>query len=327
MKSNAKKIWIAVGAVIVLLMMVSAIIPSLLRSRQAAETRATSLGPPTGDVAPMNQAVAPMLKDARAGMGVMGALVGGSDSPPSSYDASHKIIRTASLDLIVKDVPQAIDQIKRETADLGGYVEKATLSNSAGDSSSGTITVRVPQVRLDQAVAGFKQTAARVENENIESADVTKQFVDTESELRNYRAEEQQYLVIMRSAVKVQDTLDVAEKLSDVRGRIESLQGQLNFLSHQVEMSSVTMNVRPQITAVAAAFEWHPLVKARVAFREMLSGLADFVDFITLILINIPLILLWFALIGGAGFYGWKISRWGYVKLRSSDAPAETAGR
>lgn len=338
MKLPVKRNWI-IGAVILFVIIALSIVVSNMERRRAIETSKTpGLGAPTdydkhasdAPAAQIETYVTPA-KGAVVG-GIVGAamarpsaearLAAGAESKaptPSAYDANHKIIRTASLDLIVTDVRQAIDQIRRDTANLGGYVERANLTHT-GDNVSGTITVRVPQLRLDQALAGFKRGATRVENESVESSDVTKQFVDTESQLRNFRAEEQQYLVIMRTAKKVQDTLDVAEKLSDVRGRIEALQGELNYLSNEVDMSRVAMSVRPRVTAVATAFEWHPIANARAAYRDMLRGLADFGDFVIAALVYLPLVVIWTVFIGAVVFLSWRLGKWSYNKLRASPA-------
>ena len=45
---------------------------------------------------------------------------------------------------------------------------------------------------------------------------------------RNLKAEEQQYLLILKQAKTVKDKLDVSEKLSDVRGQTEQQQAEFN---------------------------------------------------------------------------------------------------
>ena len=237
-------------------------------------------------------------------------------------DPDHKIIHTVALELVVKDVQQSVVQIRRRTIDLGGFVERASIAHADNGADYATITLRVPQANLEQALNGFKQQAVKVANEMIESTDVTRQFSDSQAQLRNYKAEEEQYLTIMRRASTVKDTLDVAKELSDVRGRIEKLQGEFNHLSHQVAMSSVTVTVRPETSAIQAALEWHPLVSAKRAGRNMLAGLANFADFIVALIINIPLIALWVCLIGAAVVYGWKSLRWGYGKMRTNTVAA-----
>jgi TfoX/Sxy family transcriptional regulator of competence genes len=63
---------------------------------------------------------------------------------------------------------------------------------------------------------------------------VTKQYVDQEARLRNLRAQEQQYLGILRKAATVKDTLEVSDKLNEVRGAIEERQAEFEALTKQV---------------------------------------------------------------------------------------------
>lgn len=296
---------VTVAAAIVLTLIVAAIsIPNLMRSRARRELmtqKATGLGV-SGYLDTEGRVPKPMAMAARL---ATPAAAGDSD-----FAAKHKIIRTAELELVVKDVRASLERIRTATVELGGYVEKAVLGSEGGGSQSGQLVLRVPQNRLETALVGFKQDATRVDKETIESRDVTREFVDTEARLRNLHAEEVQYLTILKRASTVKDTLEVSEKLGEVRGEIESVQGQLNYLSHEVEMSSITVDLRPQVPITVAALEWHPLVKARLAWREMLAGLADYADTMIAVLVNLPLILAWMGTVLAGLFGAWRLFRW-----------------
>jgi Domain of unknown function (DUF4349) len=186
------------------------------------------------------------------------------------------VVRNAKLDLITRDVRTSVDQVRLATEHLGGFLEKADFADNGNGVISAEMIVRVPRKQLDAAVATFKAAAVRVENESLQAQDVTREWVDTEARMRNFRAEEEQYLLIMKRAAKVQDTLDVADKLSGVRGEIERLQADLNYLSHQVEMSAVTINVKQQSAVVVTGS--HPGENAREAWRTVVSGLTSFMD-------------------------------------------------
>jgi Domain of unknown function (DUF4349) len=225
------------------------------------------------------------------------------------YAAEQMVIRSAQMTLLTRDVRSSADQVRSSTAKLGGFIEKATFAASSGSEASAEITVRVPSDRLDDAISAFRTAAVRVENESIESRDVSREWVDTEARIRNYRAEEEQYLSILTRAAKVKDTLEVAEKLSEVRGEVERLQADLNYLSHQVQMSSITLSIRQQPAAIAG--RWRPGDNARAASHTLLSGLADFADFVVSLAIILPLVLLWAACLGGLVLAVWKLSlRW-----------------
>lgn len=213
--------------------------------------------------------------------------------PPDQSETSipRKLIRNASLELLVNDVGQSIAKIGAIVSGVGGYVEKSMQTNSGGHSAS--MTVRVPAGRLDQVIADIKQLATTVDRESVEVRDVTREYIDLDARLRNAQAEEAQYLQIMKRAATIKDTLDVTEKLSDVRGRIEQMQGEMKLLTSQIDLSSLEISLRAESDAAVAGIHWRPLRQAKIAVGEMVSGLADWADSVIAFLINLPLIGVW----------------------------------
>ena len=63
----------------------------------------------------------------------------------------------------------------------------------------------------------------------------------------------------MKQAHTVKDTLEVSEKLSDVRDRIERLQAQIQLMTHDIEMSVVTIALTQESEARAFGIRWRPL--------------------------------------------------------------------
>lgn len=142
-------------------------------------------------------------------------------------------------------------------------------------------------------MADVKRLATTVENESVEVRDVTREYIDVDAHLRNAKAEEAQYLQILKRATTIKDTLDVTEKLSDVRGRIEQLQGEMNYLSSQIAMSTLEISLHAEAEAEVSGIHWRPLRQAKIALGEMLSGLGDWADSVIAFVINLPLILVW----------------------------------
>lgn len=244
---------------------------------------------------------------------------------PSQAQAAfdRKIVRTGTMQLVVTDAPAAVQRLQSLAQSLGGYVESSNLTQ-VGETMNGSVKLRVPAARFDEARSGARAIGLRVQSESVEATDVTRQFVDLEASLRNFRAEEAQYLEIMKRAGKIEDVLQVAEHLSDVRGRIEQTQGELNLLSHQVDMSTLTITLIAQAEARVAGLEWRPLYNARRAFRDLLQGLADYADTMVGILIYLPLIFVWIATVLFFALVAWKVGRWVWKRFlkRTPAAPA-----
>jgi len=291
MNNRRKALW-AVAAAITLLVVAAISIPNLLRSRTAAKRDSFI----TGLAAEQQEAGGGGGKDKIA---LYAQLVA----------PDKKLIHNAELELVVGDVRDAAEQI-RKLVDLNhGEIDKLEIRDTTGGSVSATLAVRVPASGLENALAEFKKVGVRTEREQVSTRDVSREFYDNEAHMRNLHAEEQQYLVIMKQAHTVKDTLDVSEKLSDVRDRIERLQAQIQLMTHDIEMSVVTIALAQESEARAFGIRWRPLYNAKVAVRDLLEGLGDWFDSVVAILINLPLIALWTLTVGVILWVVWQIGR------------------
>jgi len=150
----------------------------------------------------------------------------------------------------------------------------------------------------------------RVESERVEAQDVTKQYVDQEAGLRNLRAEEKQYLVILSQARTVKDTLEVSEKLGEVRGQIDQQQGEFTALSKQIETVAISVTLRAEAEAQVFGLNWRPLYQMKLALREGLDGVASYVSSMTEFIFLLPSLLLWLATIIAGCALAWRFLRW-----------------
>jgi hypothetical protein len=242
--------------------------------------------------------------------GVIGGVIGGAagNAPPpalhnSTTDASSEIterqvIRTGSLDIIASDPSQVAEQLRNLAAHLSGFVVSSSVSGSDEGTRAALVSIRIPSEYFDEARAQVRKIAKTVEQDSIEARDVTRESVNQEAALRNARAEEEQYLAILKRAAAVKDVLEVSSKLAEVRGRIDELESDLRLLHHQAEMSLLTINIRGVAVAQAFGLHWRPLYEAKVSLRAALGGMADYADDMVALFLNLPLIAIWVFTIG-----------------------------
>jgi Domain of unknown function (DUF4349) len=226
----------------------------------------------------------------------------------TSGSSDRKMVRTDSLDLVVRHPAEAAEQIRRLASRLGGFLVTSEVSGDA-DAASASLTIRVPAARFEEARNEIRKLGLRVESERVEAQDVTRQYVDQESHLRNLRAEEQQYLAILKHAATVKDTLDVSERLGQVRGEIEQQQAEFEALSKQVETVAITVSLSPQADAQVFGLHWRPSYRLKMAAREGLDGLGDYLATMTSLVFYLPTVLLWLATILIGAALGWRILR------------------
>jgi hypothetical protein len=219
---------------------------------------------------------------------------------------ARKLVRTCTMYLIAKAPADAAANIRQMAERMGGYLENSQIDGS----TSATLTIRVPATQIEAARAEIRKLSVRVENDRLEAQDVTKDYVDRAARLRNLHAQEEQYLAVMKRTTTVKDTLEVSEQINNVRGQIEQQQAEFNGLSKQIETVSITVTLTAETEAQVFGFTWRPLFWLKMAARDGLNGLADYVAAMTSFAFYIPTVLLWLAtfLIGAA--IGWRVLRW-----------------
>jgi len=240
------------------------------------------------------------------------AMLSASEAPaaaPQDADSDRKMVRTSSIDLIVQKPAEAAEKIRKLAESVGGFLVSSQVSGGP-DATSASFTVRVPAARFEEARAEILKLGLRVENERLEAQDVTRQYVDQAASLRNLRAEEAQYLTILKQSRTVKDTLDVSEKLSTVRGEIEQQQAEFDALSKQIETVAINILLRAEAEARVFGLNWRPLYQMKLALRDGLDGLADYASTMTAIVFYLPTVALWLATIMVSAALGWRILRW-----------------
>ena len=220
----------------------------------------------------------------------------------------RQIVYTCSLELTVSSPSQTAEQVRLLAEKLEGYSENAESGGQR--STQASITIRIPAAQLESAKAEIRKLAVRIESEKTNALDVTKQYVDMQARLRNLRAAEAQYLQIMKSAIKVQDMLDVTAKLSEVGGQIEQQQAEFQALSKQVEMASISISLRVPTDTEVMGIHWRPLYQMKLALRDGLNALAEYATAMMAVIFILPAVLLWTATILLGVFLSWRIVRW-----------------
>jgi hypothetical protein len=123
----------------------------------------------------------------------------------------------------------------------GGFVESSeSYSDSEGNLTSGRITIRVPSKSFSPALNRIKEMGT-VKNISSFGQDVTQEYIDLESRLRNYEAQEKILLELMKQSKKVSDSIEVQRELSNVQGEIEVIKGRMRYLDDMVSFSTINV--------------------------------------------------------------------------------------
>ena len=233
----------------------------------------------------------------------------GMPATTTSAPDDRQIVRNGAMDLIVNNPRDSSEKIRQLAENLGGFLVTSE-SYGADAASRASLTVRIPAARFEQARGEIRKLGLRVEGEKLEAQDVTRQYVDQSARLRNLRAQETQYLGILKQAKTVNDTLEVSDKLNRVRGEIEQQQAEFDALSKQVETVGLTISLRAEADTQVFGLHWRPLYQLKVAARQGIESLADYASAMASFVFFLPSALLWLGTILVGAAAGWRILRW-----------------
>ena len=185
---------------------------------------------------------------------------------PGALPATEErmIVRTGDMSLVVENVVDTRDEIAQLAVRFDGYVVSSRISGEE-EELRGWISIRVPDEKFEQTLAELRDLAVRVTSESTSSQDVTLEYTDLESRLKNAEATESQYLALLEEAEDVEDILQIYEKLSWVRNEIEQIKGRMQYLERTSSMSLITVQLKPEATA-------GPLVRAGWSALEALKS-------------------------------------------------------
>lgn len=220
----------------------------------------------------------------------------------------RRIVRTASIEMVVQHPAKIAEKITELAENLGGYLVNA--DGGGQNATAGTLTIRVPVAQFEQARREIRTLGLRVESEKFEAKDVTQEYVDQDATIRNLRAEESQYLAMLQQAHTINDMFFVSEKLTDVRGRIEKQEAEFNAIEHQAETVIIAVSLRTEGEEQVFGVNWHPLYQLKQAAAGGLAEVVNYGMVMATILVNLPALLLWVGTLFFAGVFGWRAVQW-----------------
>jgi hypothetical protein len=187
-------------------------------------------------------------------VGAEGAMQEGFDEATSgagvqSSTLDRKIVQTASLELTVEEVGSSFEEVSRIATAAGGFVASSTFSR-ADDQQVASVTIRVPATQYQDVLRQLRGLALEVENESSQANDVTEEYTDLSSRLRNLEATEAQYLLLLGEAKDIGEILQVQDRLNSTRSEIEQVKGRLNLLDNLTDLATVTVHLRTDTAPV-----------------------------------------------------------------------------
>jgi hypothetical protein len=165
-------------------------------------------------------------------------LPGGQQTTNPDWD--KKIIKTASVNLEVKDYNSYYTSLREKVRAMGGYIaqEEQTQSDYKVENN---MTIKIPVDQFDNAVVQLSNNAQKINERKITSQDVTTEVVDTKSRIEAKKQVRLRYMELLGQAKNMQDILSVQSEINGIQEEIESAAGRVEYLSHSSVFSTINL--------------------------------------------------------------------------------------
>jgi Domain of unknown function (DUF4349) len=174
----------------------------------------------------------------------------GPSAPAVQEDWDKKIIKTAHLNLEVKELDNFTKQVKAMFKNYGAYVAAEQQVNGT-DRTANTLTVKVPVHLFDDAVSALCQLPVTIIDKQVTTQEVSAEMVDTKARIEAKKQLREKYLDFLKQSKNMTEALQVQEEINGLQELIEAAAGRVNYLGHAAAYSTITLSYYQLLQPVA----------------------------------------------------------------------------
>ena len=164
---------------------------------------------------------------------------------PAPDSGAARVVKSGELALVVDKgrVSPTLTAVQTAVEGLQGYVATSS-TQELGSTPTGSVSFRIPVAGFDRAVARVRTLGGvTVRSASTSGRDVTAQYADTAAQLRSLRLARERFLTILGRANTIGETLTVQQRVDDVTGQIDRLEGQRQLLASQSDLATLAVSV------------------------------------------------------------------------------------
>ena len=224
-----------------------------------------------------------------------------------------------------------IDFITDLARRYNGYVVESNLIRSqlrdGTPKAEGFIRIRVPADRLQVSIEAIEELDLKVIRKDVSGEDITAEYVDLKSRLRNLEDAAEQLKLIMENATDTEAVLEVYKELTQVNEEAEVIRGQILYYEEAAAMSSLLVDVRqiidlPTPTPTPTPEPWRISTTFEESGERVTRSFQYWLeDVVRFFIYGLPIFILragpWLV----AFFF---IGRWGYRKFLADKKPKDS---
>lgn len=213
------------------------------------------------------------------------------------------VIMNADLSIAVDDPSVSLVDIQKLAKEMGGFTVSSNLykSQTAGglEVPEATVTVRVPAEKLDEALAKIKALTGDAKkftlSENVSGQDVTQEYTDLKSRLRNLEEADAKLSELYAKAEKTEDALAIYSQKMQVTEQIEIIKGQMQYYEQSSSKSAITVRLQAKASMAPLSIAgWQPSGVAKKALQALIDfgkGLVDFLIWLGIFILPVVLVI------------------------------------
>lgn len=175
------------------------------------------------------------------------------NSEDKNINIEKKIIKTANISFGVSDYKKSKANITKIISEQKAYIASENENNTSYNISN-TIIIRVPAENFEELLSELEGVAEDFESKSISTNDVTEEFVDITTRLKNKKKVEAQYNELLKKARTIAEILEVNEHIRRLREEIEAKEGRLKYLRNQVGLSTITLYMHEDYDTISYGF-------------------------------------------------------------------------
>ena len=165
--------------------------------------------------------------------------------PAAPAELGRKIIRDGRVEMETLEFETTVNGLYQLVSDRGGFVESQSVRGGRYNYSSlrsASIVIRIPAEAFDEVMNALDALGTVVQSDS-NGTDITDQYADTESRVRNLKIQETRILELIAKAEKLEEIVTLEARLSDLRYQIESYENSLRNYDRLLTFSRISLEI------------------------------------------------------------------------------------
>ncbi len=205
-----------------------------------------------------------------------------TEFPSSNTDESvingAKLIRDVYINMETTNLDSLVEEMEKRTADLGGYIQDVNMYNYT-NSRNYDMNIRIPYTKVDTFMDGIEEFGT-VNNISDSTRDITLQYADAETRLKNLNKQHERLLELLDKAENLTDVIELEARLSEVETEIDSYSLEIKNYDNLVNYSTISLSIeeRDYVSRNVDNSLWGRIISGLSDnLYELKEGLFDFI--------------------------------------------------